>query len=261
MSTQRRRRRRDTRRAPDCLLVGRSAIAASFHLGHFPLDSAPLPLMPDSDVVFAGGTRKASVDAVLHLLRAERGIAKVLGDPGTGKTMLCRHLSRTLADRYTVVCTCDPSPVDEQTRYALADALRLEIERGRIPAAAAAVRRRIGELHGAGRPVVLRVDEAQVLRVDTPRLRGSAQPAAGALTDNVGLPSPRFVQDLRRAGESAWVCPPRCASGRPKPKDVRASATIVGCPQRRADLPACAPDGRPSPAPHSRPSRRWMPNA
>lgn len=143
-------------------------MAASLYSRHFALRAAPFPLTPDSDVFFSGGTRKSSVAALLHVLTEERGIVKLVGDAGTGKTTMCRYLSRVLAEHFTVVYTCDPSLADEQTWFALADMLRLPVERADGAAAAAAeVRRALGELHDAGRPVLLMIDEAHALSVDT----------------------------------------------------------------------------------------------
>jgi MSHA biogenesis protein MshM len=142
-------------------------MAASLYWKHFGLNSAPFPVTPTDDAFYSGGTRKATVDATLHVLRDESGIVKVVGEAGTGKTTLCRQLTRELGDRYTVVYTCDPSLGGDQTWFALADALRLAVDRADARDAAARVRARIAELHGAGAPVLLLVDEAHALPGET----------------------------------------------------------------------------------------------
>jgi type II secretory pathway predicted ATPase ExeA len=143
-------------------------MAASLYSKHFALRAAPFPLTPDSDVFFSGGTRKGSFDALVHVLLEERGIVKLVGDAGTGKTTMCRQLSRALSEHFTVLYTCDPSLADEQTLFALADALRLSVTRREGAAAVAAeVRRSLGALYDGGRPVLLMIDEAHALPVDT----------------------------------------------------------------------------------------------
>ena len=172
-------------------------MAASLYLKHFSLNSAPFPVTPDTDAYYTGGTRRATVDALMHVLRAERGIVKVVGEPGTGKTTLCRHLARVLGKQYAVIYTCDPSLAGDQTWYALADALRLQVPRDRPEVAAAAVRHRLAALYDAGRPALLLIDEAHALPPETlEQLRLLSQRTAGDETFRIALFGP---EDLDHA--------------------------------------------------------------
>ncbi len=98
-----------------------------------------MPVTPTDDAFCSGGTREASVDATLHVLRGESGIVKVVGGAGTGKTTRCRLLTRALGDRCTGVCTCDPWLGGDRTWFALAEALRIAVDRVDARDAAACV--------------------------------------------------------------------------------------------------------------------------
>ncbi|MEI7447541.1 MAG: AAA family ATPase, partial [Burkholderiales bacterium] len=166
-------------------------MAASLYLRHFSLTAAPFPVTPDSDAYYTGGTRRATVEAVLHVLRNERGIVKIVGEPGSGKTTLCRHLGRALGKQFRVLYTCDPTLSGDQVWFALADALRLEVSRDDPEDAAARVRRRLGQLADAGRQVVLLVDEAHAMPPETlEQIRLLAQRDVGPETFRIVLLGP-----------------------------------------------------------------------
>ena len=63
---------------------------------YFGLNKAPFKITPDPEFFFSGGNRGALLEALLYAVARGEGIVKVVGELGSGKTMLCRMLEREL---------------------------------------------------------------------------------------------------------------------------------------------------------------------
>ena len=71
---------------------------------HFGLKQPPFKITPNTEVFFTGGNRGAVLDALIYAILNGEGIVKVVGEVGSGKTMLCRMLQSML-----MTCAfCDP---------------------------------------------------------------------------------------------------------------------------------------------------------
>jgi len=135
---------------------------------HFGLARAPFRITPDTELFFPGGTRGEILDALVYAITSGEGMVKVVGEVGSGKTMLCRMLEERLPDEVEIVYLANPSLSPEDILHAMA----LELE---LPVAADANRlqvmhalqRRLLEKHAAGRRVVVLVEEAQSMPVST----------------------------------------------------------------------------------------------
>ena len=64
----------------------------SLYLKRFNLVRKPFAIVPDSAFFFAGEQRGAVFESLHHAVLHEAGMVVVLGEVGTGKTMLCRML-------------------------------------------------------------------------------------------------------------------------------------------------------------------------
>ena len=56
------------------------------------LKQAPFKITPDTRLFFSGGSRGEILDALVYAISSGEGITKVVGEVGSGKTMLCRML-------------------------------------------------------------------------------------------------------------------------------------------------------------------------
>lgn len=75
---------------------------------HFGLGRLPFKITPDTTLFFAGGQRGAALEALLYTIQRGEGITKVVGEVGTGKTMLCRMLSIKLPNSTEIVYLNNP---------------------------------------------------------------------------------------------------------------------------------------------------------
>ena len=92
------------------------------YLDFFGLNEAPFRITPNTGYWFAGGQRGECLAALLYAIGQGEGIIKVVGEVGSGKTMLCRKLAAQLPDTidsaYLGNPTLDP---DDMLAAVLAD--------------------------------------------------------------------------------------------------------------------------------------------
>ena len=69
------------------------------YYAHFGLKEPPFKITPNTEVFFTGGNRGAVLDALIYAITSGEGIVKVVGEVGSGKTMLCRMLQIILPDK------------------------------------------------------------------------------------------------------------------------------------------------------------------
>ena len=135
---------------------------------HFGLARAPFRITPDPEFFFPGGNRGAVLQALIYAIARGEGIVKVVGEVGSGKTMLCRMLERELPADCEIVYVANPRLDPDTVLHAIATELGL---------AAAPEDSKLKVLHGlhdyllakhaAGRRVVMFIEEAQAMPVET----------------------------------------------------------------------------------------------
>lgn len=97
------------------------------YLEYFGLSQPPFKITPDTNLFYAGGNRGAILEALIYAIKNGEGIVKVVGEVGTGKTMLCRMLEVELDENVEVVYLANPSVSPDQIPYAIAFELKLDI--------------------------------------------------------------------------------------------------------------------------------------
>ena len=138
----------------------------ALYLEHFGLDEPPFRITPHTDFFFDGAERGATLEALAYAVLHDEGIVKVSGEVGSGKTMLCRMLMERLPPEVETIYLATPSLARDEILHAIADDLQLKLaERRSI--ALRELQEHLIALYGAGRRVVILIDEAHVMPEDT----------------------------------------------------------------------------------------------
>lgn len=137
------------------------------YLTHFGLSQPPFGITPDPDFFYRGNTRGAILEALQYAVTHGEGIIKVTGEVGSGKTMLCRMLENVLPDNIAVIYLVNPSLSPEEVIYTIGGELGLEISGRRSDEVLRMLNSDLIARHGAGQQVVLLVEEAQAMPLET----------------------------------------------------------------------------------------------
>lgn len=135
---------------------------------YFGLTEAPFSITPDTSYFYQHGHYSEALNTLLVALRAGEGFIKVTGEVGTGKTMLCRKLLNTVEERFVTAYIPNPMLTPYGLQSAVADELGLDMSRhyGHHQLLKM-ISNRLIELTTEGKNVVLCIDEAQAMPVET----------------------------------------------------------------------------------------------
>jgi MSHA biogenesis protein MshM len=139
----------------------------ALYLEHFGLAEPPFRITPHTDFFFDGADRGATLDALIYAILHDEGIVKLSGEVGSGKTMLCRVLMERLPPHVDTIYLATPSLARDEILHAIADDLELSLTHERTTVALRKLQEHLIRLYGAGRRVVVLIDEAHVMPEET----------------------------------------------------------------------------------------------
>jgi len=138
------------------------------YLEHFGLDRSPFKITPDTSLFYEGGNRGAALEAVKYAILQGEGIIKVVGEVGSGKTMLCRMLEIKLPNYVEIVYLANPSLSPEKILHVIAAEMKLPVEQSDDKAKVMQMlQQALVEKHSRGRQVVVFIEEAQGMPLET----------------------------------------------------------------------------------------------
>jgi len=137
------------------------------YLSHFGLTEPPFRITPHTEFFFSGANRGATLEALLYAITHDEGIVKVTGEVGSGKTMLCRVLVERLPKSVETIYLANPSLSRDEILHVLAADLQVESRGERVTILLRALQEKLIKLYAAGRRVVVLIDEAHAMPMET----------------------------------------------------------------------------------------------
>ncbi|MBT6456678.1 MAG: AAA family ATPase, partial [Gammaproteobacteria bacterium] len=135
---------------------------------YFGLKRSPFRITPDTSLFYDGGHRGDILGALVYAVHRGEGIIKVVGEVGSGKTMLCRMLQLELPESIEIIYIANPSVSAEDILYVIASELKFDIARDASKhEVVSMLHHYLLEKHAEDKQVVLFVEEAQGMPLET----------------------------------------------------------------------------------------------
>jgi MSHA biogenesis protein MshM len=135
---------------------------------HFGLGEHPFSLTPDTQFFFNSESHCQILSTVLQALRHSEGFIKIVGEVGTGKTLLSRMLLASLGETFKTVYIPNPYLTPEELKWFLAEEIGIAYSPS-MPSyqLLKEINERLIALSAQQHQVVLVVDEAQAMPRET----------------------------------------------------------------------------------------------
>lgn len=131
---------------------------------HFGLTEQPFGLTPNTFFFLNAQGHREALNLLQVALENGEGFVKIVGEVGTGKTMLCRKLLNVLDKSFYTAYIPNPLLTPASLYRAIAEELGIKCKtRDGIRELQAAINKRLIELGGDAKKVVLVIDEAQAM--------------------------------------------------------------------------------------------------
>ena len=138
------------------------------YTAHFGLRELPFRITPDTSYFFGAPHSQEALNTLLVAARTGEGFIKITGEVGTGKTLLCRKFMATLGPEFVTAYIPNPYLEPRSLMLALADELEVAYDKDTDQhAVLKAITHRLLHLAVGGKRVLLCLDEAQAMPVET----------------------------------------------------------------------------------------------
>ncbi len=134
----------------------------------FGLKRPPFKITPDTSLFYDGGRRGDVLGALVYAVQRGEGIVKVVGEVGSGKTMLCRMMQQELPSAVEIIYIANPSVSAEDILFVIAHELKLDVQKDSTKHEVMhMLQDHLLKRFTGNRQVVLFVEEAQGMPLET----------------------------------------------------------------------------------------------
>lgn len=134
---------------------------------HFGLNELPFCLTPDTQF-YLNASWHAEASTILDIcIKQGEGFLKIVGEVGTGKTMLCRRLLASLQSEYVPIYIPNPYLSPEGLFHAIAYELGIHLSHENSHIVLKVIEEELVQLAILGQKAILIVDEAQSMPAET----------------------------------------------------------------------------------------------
>ena len=139
------------------------------YLEHFAIREFPFSITPDTSFFFNSTSSREALNTLLIAARTGEGFIKITGEVGTGKTVLCRQLIANLKPEFRVAYIPNPYLEPRALFLELAAELEAVVEDPQLDQhqLLKALTTRLVEIIRGGQQVVICLDEAQAMPIET----------------------------------------------------------------------------------------------
>lgn len=139
------------------------------YLEHFGLKEFPFSITPDTEFFFSSKASQEALNTLLIAVKTGEGFIKITGEVGTGKSMLCRQLMASLSGEFKIAYVPNPYLEPDALFRELAAELNITFDSQIVPQhqLLKAINEKLLALHASGHRVVVCLDEAQAMPLET----------------------------------------------------------------------------------------------
>ena len=163
----------------------------------------PFSLTPDTEYFFRYSGHQEALNVLLVALRNGEGFVRIIGEVGTGKTLLCRQLLKLLQKDCATAYLPNPLLTPHELYQAVASELQLAVpEAATVQQLCQRILEELIRLRESNRPLVVLIDEAQAMpfaSLEALRLLSNLETEKEKLLHIFFFAQPEFEQRLAQA--------------------------------------------------------------